>query len=619
MSIALNPPADTSHVYAHELIASHTRLRADAPAIHCEGMTLSFRELDERANRLAHRLRALGVGPEVLVGLCVTRSIDLVVGILGILKAGGAYVPLDPAYPAPRLAFMLRDAQARVLLTQEHLLGVLPEVPVATLCLDRDWPSVALEPSFAPTTPLNPSNLAYVIYTSGSTGTPKGVLVPHAGLRNLIEEQIRVFGLGHDSRVLQFASSSFDASVSEILTTLAAGGVLYLASSDELLPGPPLLGRLRKHAITEVTLPPSVLSVLPSADLPALRTVVAAGEASTPAIVARWAAGRRFVNAYGPTEATVCATMAACTDDGRTPPLGLPLANVTVHVLDEALRPVPNGAEGELYIGGVGVARGYLGRPDLTAERFIPDPFADRPGSRLYRTGDAVRLTRDEELEFVGRVDEQVKIRGFRVEPGEIEVALSSHPAVQQAVVVPHTVTTGDVRLVAYVVASAADSHGRDGLPDLLRQHLTRRLPGYMIPNQFVLTDAVLLGPNGKVDRAALAAAALPAVGSASAPPPDLVEHRVSEVFRDVLGAEAVGVDDDFFALGGHSLLATQVIFRLREAFAVDLPLRDLFDGPTAGALATSIRTRLVEGQDGADQMKPIVRQPRPSDGAAWR
>ncbi len=430
-------------VASHQLFESQVERTPDEVAVVFEGEQLTYRELNHRANQIAHYLMTLDVEPEVLVGLYVERSLEMIVGLLGILKAGGAYIPLDPAYPNERLAFMLEDTQTPVLLTQKRLMSLLPEHGAKVVCLDADWKANAygtaspnaLESEENPVSGVTPDNLAYVIYTSGSTGKPKGALVEHRSLCNLAKAQLKSFDVQAKSRVLQFASLSFDASGSEIFMTLVAGATLVLSTRDSLLPGLALIQLLRDQALTHVTLPPSVLAVLPIEELPTLRTMIVAGEACTPELVALWTPGRRFFNAYGPTEATVCASIAECTDSSQKLPIGYPITNTQVYLLDAQQQPVPVGVPGEIHLGGVGLARGYLNQPQLTAEKFIPNPYSDEPGARLDKTGDLARYLPSGQLEFLDRLDQQVKIRGFRIELGEIEAVLSQHPEVQQTVV----------------------------------------------------------------------------------------------------------------------------------------------------------------------------------------
>src|SRR4028119_1823895 len=413
----------------HQLFEERVGKTPGSVAVVYEDEQLTYGELNAKANQLAHHLRTLGVGPEVLVGICVERSLEMIVGLLGILKAGGAYVPLDPAYPPERLAFMLEDAQVSVLLTQTRLVESLPKHQARIVCLDTDWEIIEGQREENPGCSLTSENLAYVIYTSGSTGRPKGVLVRHRGLCNLATAQIQIFDVNLSSRVLQFASLSFDVATSDWVIALCSGATLCIASNNALLAGSGLIEVLRDRAITHIELPAAVLGVLPKEELPTLGTIIVGGEAVWADLVAKWSSGRRFFNAYGPTESTVCATIAECSDSSESPPIGRPIANIQVYILDAQLQPVPIGIPGELYIGGAGLARGYLNQPELTAYRFILNPFTNEPGDRLYKTGDLARYLSDGNIEFLGRLDDQIKIRGFRIELGEIEAGPGPNPA----------------------------------------------------------------------------------------------------------------------------------------------------------------------------------------------
>ena len=449
--VAQASPADAAGATVHAVFAAQAARTPDAEALRFEGRATTYRALDEAANRIAHHLVGRGVGPETRVGVLADRRPETVAAILGVLKAGGAYVPLDPAYPVERLRYMLADAGARTVVAPGEMpdfaAGLVPDL----LDLRAEAAAIGARPATAPAVTVDADGLAYVIYTSGSTGAAKGVMVSHRGVPNLARAQAAGFGIHPGSRVLAFASFSFDAAVSELFTALLSGATLVLATREALLPGPGLLATLRNERVSVVTLPPTALAALEPDGLPELRTVVSAGEAVSAEVVARWSAGRTFINAYGPTEATVCATMAVCRADGRTPPIGAALENVRVHVLDEATAAAFGGEPGELFVGGAGVARGYLHRPGQTAERFVPDPFGEG-GGRLYRTGDLARWRDDGSLEFLGRVDEQVKLRGYRIEPGEVEAVLRRHAGVRDCVVVAREDVPGDRRLVAYVV-----------------------------------------------------------------------------------------------------------------------------------------------------------------------
>ncbi|RKZ79066.1 MAG: non-ribosomal peptide synthetase, partial [Candidatus Parabeggiatoa sp. nov. 1] len=427
----------------------------DAIAVVFENQQLTCQELNAKANQLAHYLQHLGVKPDALVGICIGRSLEMVIGLLGILKAGGAYLPLDPAYPVARLAFMLEDAQAPVLLTQSSLKEGLPETKAQVVFLDVEAETLSQFRSENLVSGATPTNLAYVIYTSGSTGNPKGVLIAHQGLCNLAIAQIQVFGVQSDSRILQFASLSFDVAISDIAMALCSGATLELITQDSMMSPSELIQILYNHSITHFEIPASILGTLPVEKLPKLQTLIVGGEACSPSVVAQWSKGRRFFNAYGPTEGTVCATVFENpTGSSSTLPIGRPIANTQIYILDQSLQPVPIGVPGELHISGVGLARGYLNHPDLTAEKFINNPFSDDPNSRLYKTGDLARYLPDGNIEYLDRIDNQVKIRGFRIELEAIETVLVQHPDVIDAVVIARKDESGEKRLVAYVVSN---------------------------------------------------------------------------------------------------------------------------------------------------------------------
>ncbi len=591
----------------HELFHAQAERTPASVAVVTGGESLTYAELDARVNRLAHHLRALGVGPEVPVGILLERSPEALVAMLAAHAAGGAYVPLDPAYPDERLRFMAADSGVRVVVSCAALAERSEGLPGRVVLLDAEAGTIRERPATPPEHGAAPENLAYVIYTSGSTGTPKGVLVPHRGVLNVVETQRRILGLGTDERVLQLASFGFDASFWDVIAALGNGGTLCLATGDAALPGPALLRFLGEQHVTVATLQPSTLAVLPPDGLPELRVLVATGDACTAEVVARWAPGRRFFNGYGPTETTIGSTLGECFADGGKPSIGRPFTNLRVYVLDSYGQPVPAGVAGELLVGGVGVVRGYLGRAGLTAERFVPDPFSGEAGARLYRTGDRARWRPDGTLEFLGRVDAQVKIRGFRIEPGEVEAALLEQAGVNEAVVLVREDVPGQKRLVAYVVpAEGAELRAAE-----LRPLLAERLPAHMVPGAFVVLEKLPLSVNGKLDRRALPA---PEQGTGTEPvaPRTPTEEVLAGIWAEVLKTGRVGVEDSFFELGGHSLLATQVVSRARQAFGVEVPLRVLFEAPTVAALAGRIEA--LRGA-GASLAPPIV--PTPRDGAA--
>ncbi|MFN7415108.1 MAG: non-ribosomal peptide synthase/polyketide synthase [Dolichospermum sp.] len=571
----------------HQLFEEQVERNPDAVAVVFEEQQLTYDELNCRANQLAHYLQSLGVGADVLVGICVERSLEMIVGLLAILKAGGAYVPLDPEYPQERLSFILEDAQVKVLLTQQSLLDKLQSHQAQLVCLDEIWEEIVQNNQDNPTSGVTAFHLANVIYTSGSTGKPKGVMVEHKGLCNVAQAQMQTVGFHSDSRLLQFASLSFDASIWEVVMALGSGARLYLGTKDSLLPGMPLIERLRDYGITHVILPPSALAVLPTEELPALQTIIVGGEACSAELIRQWSVGRNFFNGYGPTEASVCSTVAKCTDADQKISIGRPIANAQIYILDSHLQPVPIGVPGELHIGGAGLARGYLNRPELTQEKFIPNPFDN---SKLYKTGDLARYLLDGNIEYLGRIDHQVKIRGFRIELGEIEAVLSQHEDVQISCVIVREDTPGEKQLVAYIVPQKDVTL----TPSELRQFIGNKLPSYMIPQAFVILESLPITPNGKIDRRTLPAADLHSeIADKFVAPRNPIEEKLALIWTQVLRLEQVGIDDNFFAFGGHSLLATQVISRLQEAFKISLPLRYIFESPTVAQLSEVISSQL--------------------------
>ncbi|WP_254710139.1 non-ribosomal peptide synthetase [Streptomyces lunaelactis] len=568
-------------ITVHELFEQQTARTPDAIAILCEDTELTYAELNARANQLAHHLMGRGIGVEDLVTVCVDRGPDMIVALLGVMKAGAAYVPLDPDYPASRLEFMLNDTRAPLVITKAHLADRLPET-AAQLLIDTDWETVATQPDTNPTPQSGPDNLAYIIYTSGSTGTPKGVMIQHQGAVSMAEHLPRDLRLDSDSRVLQFASPSFDASMYEVFTTWGAGATLVLAPRENLFPGKPLETTVARHAVTAITMSPSLLSSVSTEALEGVRTIVVAGEACPPDTLATWSPGRVFINAYGPSEDTVCSTLYEYTHSRDRVLIGSPIANTEVFVMDRFGGLAPMGVPGELWIGGEGVARGYWNRPELTEERFVPHPFSDNPDARVYRTGDLVRWLPEGNLEFLGRIDQQVKLRGLRIELGEIEAALSTHEDVAAATVIVREDTPGDKRLVGYCVPAA----GRELTVADLRARLRTSLPNYMIPNWFVFLDTLPSTPNGKIDRKALPEPeGRPDMDGEYVAPRTETERIIADVWSEVLGLDRIGVHDDFFQLGGHSLRAVRLATRLQDA-GYALSVRAVMQHPTVAEAA---------------------------------
>jgi amino acid adenylation domain-containing protein len=574
----------------HHLVERQAAAMPDATAIDFEGRSLSYLELNSRANRIAHHLRQMGVGPETFVGIFTERSIEMIVGLLGILKAGGAYLPLDPTYPASRIEFMLADTKVPVVLTHPPCRDRLPAFGGRVLDLVRDWGGIDGSPAHDPQSGVCGDHPAYVIYTSGSSGQPKGVVVPHRGVCNAGEVEHRLYRTAPDDRVLQFASLNFDASIFEIIMSLRGGSTLQLISADTARSGADLVRLLAERGVTIVALPPSALAALPVVPLPTVRMMIVMGEDCPGELVARWQHVPEFFNCYGPTEASMWMT-GTFLHAGRAVTIGRPIANTRAHLLDEHLCPVPVGVPGELFVGGVCVTRGYLDRPALTAERFVPDPFSTKPGARLYRTGDLAACTAEGDIRFLGRLDLQVKIRGFRVELGEVEAALNQHPGVRAAVVTVRDDLPSGSGLVGYIVGE------QDTPPSTseLRQFLLTRLPDHMIPAAFVTLDALPLNQAAKIDRQALPAPRWerPALDVSFLAPSTSVEQVIARIWSTLLGRDRVGVRDNFFELGGHSMLATQIIARTRDAFGIDLPIRAIFEHPTISELSALVEDRL--------------------------
>ena len=582
----------------HHLFEAQVQQQPDAVALVFENQQLTYRELNRRANKLAHYLQSLGVGPEVLVGLCAERSFEMIVGLLGILKAGGAYVPLDPAYPLERLAFMLKDTQTPVLLTQAQLVESFPQHSSRVVCLDSDWEVIAQYSEENLSSRVTSDNLAYLMYTSGSTGKPKGVSVIHRGVVRLVKET-NYANLRAEEVFLQLAPISFDASTFEIWGSLLNGARLVVMPPHT--PSLQELGQaLRQYQITTLWLTAGLFHLMVEEqleDLKNLRQLLAGGDVlSVPHVkkVLQELKGCILINGYGPTENTTFTCCYPITEPslvGNTVPIGRPIANTQVYLLNAQLQPVPIGVPGELYIGGDGLARGYLNRPDLTAQKFIGNPFSDNPSDRLYKTGDLARYLPDGNIEFLGRIDNQVKIRGFRIELGEIEAVLAQHPDVLQAVVIVREDNPGNKYLAAYLVPkleAAAPPKSSE-----LRSFLLAKLPDYMVPGAFVFLETMPLTPNGKIDRRVLPApdSSLREQEDKFVAPSTPTEEILAAIWAEVLGLQLVGINDNFFDLGGHSLLATQIISRIREAFSIELPLRHLFEAPTIASLGQAIET----------------------------
>ena len=614
--------ADYPQECIHHLFEAQVELTPDAVAVVFAEQQLTYRELNARANQLAHYLKSLGIEPEALVGICVERSLEMVVGLLGILKAGGAYVPLDPDYPSERLAFMLSDAQVPVLLTQARLVDKLRSHPAQIICLDRDWEAIATQPRSNPVSNVTPDNLAYVIYTSGSTGRPKGAMNTHKGLSNRLFWMQSAYQLTPADRVLQKTPFSFDVSVWEFFWTLLNGACLVIAQPGGHQDSAYLVKLIASQQIAIAHFVPSMLRVFLEAEgleaCNCLRHVICSGEALPIELQKRFFTrlNAKLHNLYGPTEAAIDVTAWTCQpqSDLSFVPIGRPIANTQIYILDSEGQPVPVGVPGELHIGGVGLARGYLNRPELTSEKFIPNPFEKSKvesqkskENRLYKTGDLARYRADGNIEFLGRIDHQVKIRGFRIELGEIEAVLSQHPIIKETVVVAHQNELSQ-RLVAYIVPQS----GQKLTIAELRSFLAAKLPDYMLPSAFVFLEALPLTPNGKLDRRSLPAPDWTQLQAETAfvAPRTPVEQALAEIWTQVLGVTQVGIHDNFFELGGHSLLATRVISQLRQVLDVELPLRSLFEAPTVAGLAQAVEATNNIG----DRLAPIKRVSRHSE-----
>jgi amino acid adenylation domain-containing protein len=563
----------------HELIEQQAKQAPDATALIFQEGELSYRELNEKANQLAHYLRQRAVGPEVLVGVAMDRSIEMVVALLGILKAGGAYLPLDIEFPKERLEMLLHDSDVPMVLTQEHLLDRICMPPMRTICLDTAWPEIARESTANPFPTTESHNVAYAIYTSGSTGKPKGVLNVHAGIVNRLLWMQETYQLTNQDRVLQKTPYTFDVSVWEFFWPLATGACLVIAEPGGHRESVYLIDLIQRHKVTTLHFVPSMLQIFLETSgvesCTSLKRVICSGEALPLELQNRFfeRSKAELHNLYGPTEASVDVTSWKCSreEEGSTVPIGRPIANMKIHILDRNFQTVPVGIAGELHIGGVGLARGYLNRPELTAERFIPDPFGTAPADRLYRTGDLARYRADGTIEFLGRIDDQVKIHGIRIELGEIEAVLHNHYAVREARVIVRESTPGVRRLVAYIVPT--DKR----VPSLkeIRDYLSSLLPTYMVP-VLVAIDTLPVTANGKLDRRALPPAEAPEPETSSEPLIHPMEKTIAELWSEVLGLETVSPYDNFLDVGGDSLSAVQLVTRLHNRLGVRIKTNEL-------------------------------------------
>ncbi len=598
MVTVIDTRAAFPQVCAHELFEQQVERTPDAVAVVFGNEQVSYRALNGRANQVAHHLRKRGVGPDVLVGVCLDRSPDMIVALLAVWKAGGAYVPLDPSYPPARLSFMIADAGTRVLLTEEKCRGLFASEGDQSIYMDSDWSTLTLEADGNPVPLASPVDLAYVMYTSGSTGKPKGAMIVHRGLVNYLWWAIKFYAVEPERTVPVHSSVSFDLTVTSLYPALLAGGTVELLS--ESIGAQSLLTALRRsgdRSLVKIT--PAHLELLsqqvrPEQAAGMSRVFVIGGENLVAESLRLWrdyAPATRLINEYGPTETVVgCCVYEVQPADSYSGsvPIGRPIANTQLYVLDATLQPVSSGETGELYIGGAGVARGYLNRPELTAERFLPDRFSGVDGARLYKTGDLARIRPDGVFEYLGRADDQVKIRGYRIELGEIEAALAGHPDVQSCAVMAREDEPGDRQLVAYLVA-------RSGVrPDMdnVRTFLKERLPDYMVPAHCVVQDSLPLTPNGKIDRKALPLPSMETrnvrIGEA---PRTETEKTIAAIWIELMRVDAMGIHDDFFDVGGHSMTATALVGRLRTAFGVDIGLASLFERPTIAGLSEIVDT----------------------------
>jgi amino acid adenylation domain-containing protein len=602
------------HLAVHQLFEAQVERSPQSVAALFEEQQLSYEQLNARANQLAHHLRSLGVGPEMLVGICLERSMEVPVSVLAVLKAGGAYVPLDPAYPKERLAYMLEDSGVSVLLTQEWLLDKLPRHGARVICLDAQRDALDAHSELALEARTTADNIAYVTYTSGSTGKPKGIAMTQRPLLNLLAWQKRHTHLSPGARTLQFASLSFDVSFQDMFSTWNGGGTVTLIPEDVRRDIAGLSRTLSELSIERLFIPAVALQQLAEgfcedggADAPLRKVIAGSEQLYITRAVAKMFSEKpdcTLHNEYGPSETHVVTSLdltGEASDWEERPTIGRPIANTQIYLLDRGLRPTPLGVPGELHIGGVSLARGYLNRPDVTAEKFVPDPFSAEPGGRMYRTGDLARFRPDGQIEFLGRMDHQVKIRGYRIELGEIETVVGEHEGVRECVAMVREDVAGDKRLVCYVVGEESLSPtARE-----LRSHLLDKLPEYMLPSVFVLMEKFPLTPNGKVDRKALPAPEQSRrdLEEAFVEPRTSLERVLAGIWSQVLGVERVGVDDNFFELGGHSLLVTQLLSRVHEAFQIKLPMRYMFEAPTVAGLAA----RMIQEEEQPGDLEKIA------------
>jgi len=596
--------AEFPQACVHELFEQQAALRPESIALVFEDRKLTYRELNERANQVANCLQKRGVGPEVLVGVCLERCPEMLIGLLGIWKAGGAYVPLDPAYPTDRLSFMVKDAAVKVLLTDSKHKQLFASAGNEVICLDSDWSAIAKESNANPKSTSTPSNLAYVMYTSGSTGTPKGVMILHSGLVNYLTWAVKTYSVQAGGSVPVHTSISFDLTVTGLYPPLLAGGRVDILS--EAWGGQSLVDALRNgkdRSLVKIT--PAHLELLnqqikPEEAKGSTKVFVIGGENLVAESLQLWrksAPATRLINEYGPTETVVgCCTYEVKADDpaSGSVPIGRPIANTQLYILDRYMNPVPVGVIGELYIGGAGVARGYLNRPELNKERFLADPFSGQPGARLYKTGDVARYRNDGILEYLGRVDNQVKVRGYRIELGEIEATLASDPRVKSCAVLVREDEPGNKQLVGYVVAREGSSPTADDLQQFVKQ----KLPEYMSPAHFVFLESMPLTTNGKVDRKALPAPSHEGSSAAAdgefAAPRSETEKALADIWTKLLKVERIGIHDDFFDFGGHSLMAMRAVSQIEERFGVNLSLAGFLEAPTIAGLAEKLQN---EGQ----------------------